>query len=144
MASFTYRRTMSAIGSAAASPSRAAFFCARSRALSQAKVSMVMSATSDSTPCWSFSDMPNFWAAMPSVARMTFFMPATCWASASRKPGSCGSTNDGMPVTSSATARAACRKASSPFSAFFMIMPGTSMRLISLVPSKMRLMRSSR
>ena len=53
------------------------------------------------------------------------------------------SPNSGMPVSSFATAIAGVIK-STAFMAFFKIMSTVSMRLISLVPSKMRLIRASR
>jgi len=85
-----------------------------------------------------------FWAAVPRVINATFF---AFWASFCSVPNKLSSSSneaiDGER-TSSIKACAAGSKASRPLSAAFISRPGINMRLISFVPSKIRLMRVSR
>ena len=85
-----------------------------------------------------------FCAAVPRVMSATFlafcasFISAASTASSSSKLGIEGER------TSSIKLCAAGRSASFPAIARFINMPGINMRLISFVPSKIRLMRESR
>ena len=109
-----------------------------------AYTSIVMSATPIRTSCSSASFAMYFCAAVPKVISATFFAFCASFISAASTPSS--SSNDPIEgdSTSSINFCAAGRRASRPDSALFIMRPGMSMRLISFVPSKMRLMRESR
>ena len=85
-----------------------------------------------------------FCAAVPSTISPTFFALATSRASFASTPSSSSSEGRLGDSTSSIKPCAAGSSASLPVMARFISMPGMSMRLISFVPSKMRLMRESR
>ncbi len=82
--------------------------------------------------------------AVPATSSTTFLNAVHARSSAARTPSSPAvAESDGLMI-SSCSALAAGMRASSPLSAFFISMPGMRSRLISLVPSKIRLTRASR
>ena len=88
--------------------------------------------------------MPKRCIAVPATSSTTFLNVMQARDSAVSAPSpSSGMLIDGLMI-SSCSALAAAISGSSPFSAFFISMPGINRRLISLVPSKMRLTRASR
>ena len=81
--------------------------------------------------------------AVPSTISATFFNAATARRSPSSGASDAGSGSDGVRI-SSCSFFAAGMSGRSPFRARRISMPGISRRLISLVPSKIRLTRASR
>src|SRR5579871_2275617 len=103
------------------------------RAVSDANTSNTMLVSAPITSCWSFKFVMYFFIAASAAKRKIFFMFAT---------GSV--TPDGPPMISSSRFLPAASSCNSFFMARFISMSTTSSRLISFVPSKMRLMRASR
>ena len=93
--------------------------------------------------CSFANDIMSFCAAAPATSNTAFLKPRM-WARWASNTSEGALPNSGMPVSSLTTAMAGVIRSISPFIAFFKIMSTVSIRLISLVPSKMRLMRASR
>jgi hypothetical protein len=107
---------------------------------------MMMSARSAMTSCSSASAIMYFCEAAPAVNSASFFAEASMAASrASRSSGpESPSLKDGGDMTSSISLLMAGSSGSWPDIARFIRNPVMMSRLISLVPSKIRLMRESR
>ena len=87
----------------------------------------------------------NRWLATPAANSAIFFTAASTSASrASNSPASPPASKEGGCITSSISFLIAPSNGSCPLIARFISQPVMIMRLISLVPSKMRLMRASR
>ncbi len=105
--------------------------------------SMIMSASAPITSCSSASLVLNRCVAAPAANSVSFLALASRSRSAASGP-SRSSFGAGPAITSSISALIAGSSASLPDTADFRIQPLMISRLISFVPSKMRLMRESR
>ena len=133
-----------ATGSAAPdSPLLSTIFCARNTADSIAYVSMVISAIAPMISCWSWIPCMYFCVAEPAANKPSFLACATSFRSSVNAPSS-SSPIDGPESTSSISFLMAGMSGNWPVMARFNRNPVMISRLISFVPSKMRLMRASR